>query len=311
MCERCVLADAALARMKGLLGRRELPSDKGILLRPASSVHTAFMRFPIDVVFLDGDNRVLKIASDVKPWRTAGARKAKAALELAAGEAERRGVAVGDRVVLGEPSASAPRRRPPWTKGATNMFLAIVWLAFAAANFAQWRATDRPVGLGMMVLELMIAVLFFVRRDSWATSRAPLAWIATTFGGWGMLAARPHFAPVFHLETLWFGMQLGGAVAAAISLGVLGRSFGLVAANRGIRTSGPYRIVRHPAYVSYVFTDVGYTLENPSIRNVALLALVLSFQLARIHTEEDCLRADPQYRRYCERTRYRLLPGFW
>jgi uncharacterized membrane protein (UPF0127 family) len=99
VCERCVLADTALARMRGLLGRKSLPSGEGILLRPASSVHTAFMRFAIDAVFLDRELRVLKVASDLGPWRTAARRKAHAVLELPAGEAERRGLEPGDRLV--------------------------------------------------------------------------------------------------------------------------------------------------------------------------------------------------------------------
>ena len=101
VCERCVLADTALARMRGLLGRRELPSGEGILLKPASSVHMAFMRFPIDAVFLDHEMRVVKVASDLKPWRAAGSRGAKAVLEIPAGEAGRRGLSVGDRLIAG------------------------------------------------------------------------------------------------------------------------------------------------------------------------------------------------------------------
>ena len=101
VCERCVLADTALARMRGLLGRRELPNGEGILLKPASSVHMAFMRFPIDAVFLDRDFRVMKVASDLRPWRAAGSRGAKAVLEIPAGEAGRRGLTVGDRLVAG------------------------------------------------------------------------------------------------------------------------------------------------------------------------------------------------------------------
>ncbi len=73
VCERCLLAETALTRMRGLLGRRDLPGGEGILLKPASSVHMAFMRFPIDAVFLDRDLRVVKIAADLKPWRAAGA----------------------------------------------------------------------------------------------------------------------------------------------------------------------------------------------------------------------------------------------
>jgi len=101
VCERCLLAETALTRMKGLLGRRELPSGEGILLTPASSVHMAFMRFPIDAVFLDKEMRVVKVASDLRPWRAAGSRGAKSVLEIPAGEAGRRGVRVGDRLVAG------------------------------------------------------------------------------------------------------------------------------------------------------------------------------------------------------------------
>jgi uncharacterized protein len=99
VCERCVLADTALTRMRGLLGRRTLGNGEGILLKPASSVHMAFMRFPIDAVFLDRELRVVKIADDLRPWRAAGSRGARAVLEIPAGEADRRGVRVGDRLV--------------------------------------------------------------------------------------------------------------------------------------------------------------------------------------------------------------------
>jgi uncharacterized membrane protein (UPF0127 family) len=98
VCERCVFADTALTRMRGLLGRRELAPGEGILLRPAASVHTAFMRFPIDVVFIDRENRIVKITYELGPWRAASARKAAAVAELRAGEAARLGLQVGDEL---------------------------------------------------------------------------------------------------------------------------------------------------------------------------------------------------------------------
>ena len=101
VCERCTIADSALPRMRGLLGKRSLGSDEGVLLRPAGSVHTFFMRFPIDIVFLDRDGRVLRIAESVRPWRTAAARGAKAVLELRAGECARRRLLTGDVVEVG------------------------------------------------------------------------------------------------------------------------------------------------------------------------------------------------------------------
>ena len=98
VCEECLVAATPFARMRGLLGRRSLPSGQGILLRPAASIHTFFMRFAIDAVFLDGDLQVVSIASDLRPWRTAGKRGARAVLELPAGECARRGLAVGDKI---------------------------------------------------------------------------------------------------------------------------------------------------------------------------------------------------------------------
>jgi uncharacterized membrane protein (UPF0127 family) len=110
VCERCLLAETSFARMRGLLGRSGLPSGEGMLLRPASSIHTAFMRFPIDAVFLDRADRVVKVAADLRPWRMAACRGARTVLELAAGEAARRGLRPG--VSLTQVSRSDPGTSP-------------------------------------------------------------------------------------------------------------------------------------------------------------------------------------------------------
>jgi uncharacterized membrane protein (UPF0127 family) len=87
-----------LSRMKGLLGRRSLPAGEGLLIRPAPSIHTFFMRFPIDAVFLSRAGEVMKISAEVRAWRARSCRRAYAVLELAAGEAERRGITTGDHL---------------------------------------------------------------------------------------------------------------------------------------------------------------------------------------------------------------------
>jgi uncharacterized membrane protein (UPF0127 family) len=99
-CDQVLIADRMLRRMRGLLGRRALPAGDGILLQPAPSIHTAFMRFPIDVVFIDRNLQVLKIVEDMPAWRTASARRARSALELAAGEIAHRGIGIGDQLVV-------------------------------------------------------------------------------------------------------------------------------------------------------------------------------------------------------------------
>jgi uncharacterized protein len=95
VCRRLSVAASARTRMKGLLGRRSMDADEGLLLRPAGSVHTAFMRFPIDVVFLDRGMRVLRIAPNLRPWRMAAQRGARVVVELDAGAAERNGISAG------------------------------------------------------------------------------------------------------------------------------------------------------------------------------------------------------------------------
>jgi uncharacterized membrane protein (UPF0127 family) len=104
VCERCEVAGTALARLRGLLGRRELREGEGLLLRPASSVHTLFMRFPIDVVFLDRELAVRKVVPGVGPWRVVLGLGSKLVLELAAGECERLALAAGDRLRAGPPA---------------------------------------------------------------------------------------------------------------------------------------------------------------------------------------------------------------
>jgi uncharacterized protein len=103
VCERCDVAETPLTRLKGLLGRARLRSGEGLLIRPTSAIHTCFMRFPIDAVFLDRDLIVLRAVSDVPAWRVARCRRSRAVLELAAGEIRRRGIRPGDRLRLGDP----------------------------------------------------------------------------------------------------------------------------------------------------------------------------------------------------------------
>ena len=100
VCERCDVPKSSLARMRGLLGRVGLAPGEGMLLDASPSVHMFFMRFPIDVVFLDRDRRVVAVKHCLRPWRVAGARRAVAALELPAGTATAVGVEEGDVLVL-------------------------------------------------------------------------------------------------------------------------------------------------------------------------------------------------------------------
>lgn len=102
LCEQVEIADKALLRMRGVLGRNSLPRGEGVLLQPAPSIHTAFVRFEFDAVFLDGRLNVTRVVERLKPWRIVNSKHAVSVLELAAGEVARRGVRVGDQVVVAD-----------------------------------------------------------------------------------------------------------------------------------------------------------------------------------------------------------------
>jgi uncharacterized protein len=104
VCQRCAVADRPLSRLRGLLGRRALAPGEGLLLKPTPSIHTWFMRFAIDAVFLDADFRVLGISPELRPWRFAGRRRTRAVLELPGGEAQRLGLEPGMMLELSAPS---------------------------------------------------------------------------------------------------------------------------------------------------------------------------------------------------------------
>lgn len=93
-----------------------------------------------------------------------------------------------------------------------------------------------------------------------------------------------------------------------VALLSLRRSFGVVAANRGVRTGGLYRFVRHPLYGSYIIGYVGFLLGNVTAWNMLLIVLMFMCQYLRTHAEERILLHDPIYQEYAVRVPYRFIP---
>jgi protein-S-isoprenylcysteine O-methyltransferase Ste14 len=89
----------------------------------------------------------------------------------------------------------------------------------------------------------------------------------------------------------------------------LGRSFGCVAANRGLRRTGPYRFIRHPMYAGYLVSHLGFLLANLSWHNLIVYTICYGLLIPRLNAEERLLEQDPQYRHYSEEVKYRLIPG--
>jgi hypothetical protein len=97
------VASTRASRRRGLLGRDALDACTALILSPCWTIHTAFMRFPIDVAFVGRDGRVVRVAQDMAPWRVAAAPSASVTIELAAGVLHARDVQVGDQLYLSTP----------------------------------------------------------------------------------------------------------------------------------------------------------------------------------------------------------------
>ena len=96
--DRIEVAETSWTRMRGLLGRKGIDTGGGLWIRPCSGVHMLFMRFPIDVVGLDKKMCVVKLWSDLAPWRvTAVSFRMASAMELPAGQIARCGIQIGDQ----------------------------------------------------------------------------------------------------------------------------------------------------------------------------------------------------------------------
>ena len=169
------------------------------------------------------------------------------------------------------------------------------------------------LNIGSFLLIMSEAIpLFFVlfRRFSSQISRDPFDWSVAIVGSALPLMVVPiavHGPLVPPLSSdfiITFG--LCGQIAAKVSLG---RSFGIVAANRGVQINGPYRIVRHPMYLGYTMTHVGFLLMMPSNINLILYTLGFFLQIMRMLREENVLMRDPAYQEFARRVPYRLIPG--
>jgi protein-S-isoprenylcysteine O-methyltransferase Ste14 len=102
-----------------------------------------------------------------------------------------------------------------------------------------------------------------------------------------------------------------GAVLSLVSLVTIGRFFGIRPALRGLVTSGPYRLVRHPIYLSYVIADVGYNLEEWNSITLLLVLIGWASLIYRIQAEERVISQHAEWPAYVGLVRYRLFPGIW
>jgi steroid 5-alpha reductase family enzyme len=155
----------------------------------------------------------------------------------------------------------------------------------------------------------IMGTLSFVRTPARSTMINMRTIVATA----GMLILpclmRPIGASAGVLAFAAIVLELFGVALTQVARVYMGRSFGILPANRGIVSKGPFSIVRHPIYIGWLVLSIGYAMSYPTARNVLLIVVTLPFMVWRIEQEERHLRKDPEYRSYESRVRYRLVPG--
>ena len=189
-----------------------------------------------------------------------------------------------------------------------RLFVALLAVPFVIA-FAQ-SLSVHPQFILIAASELLAVVLILTRKRGEMAISAYAFFIAIV--GTAMpLMIRPtdgaELVPVWLSTTL---MLIGLTFNVSAKL-FLNRSFGIVAANRGVKRGGPYRIVRHPMYLGYITTQIGFLLASFSLLTLLFYVTAWVFQVLRIREEEKLLLRDEAYASYSATVRHRLIPGIY
>jgi len=165
-----------------------------------------------------------------------------------------------------------------------------------------------PASVLLVISETLAVILILVRRPGqMALSVSPF--IVGFVGTALPLFIRPVEGAALVPTIVTTVLMFAGLTFNISAKLFLNRSFGVVAANRGVKRGGPYRLVRHPMYLGYITTQFGFLLSSFSLINLGLYFIAWVFQALRIVEEERFLSHDPDYRAYRDTVRYRLLPG--
>ena len=197
------------------------------------------------------------------------------------------------------------QRQLDWLERA---LLAVLFGFMCWTFIRDFAATGNLSTILLLVSEGAVLAFILVRRSTQEVSLRPTDWLLAFFGTMLPFLARPASGSIMPSAVCLTLMLLGLVVQISAKL-VLRRSFGAVAANRGVKIGGPYRFIRHPMYAGYLLTHIGFLLLNPSPWNLLVYGLCTASQVGRIMAEEKLLGDDQAYRAFTRSVRFRLLPG--
>src|SRR5215469_4207888 len=173
-----------------------------------------------------------------------------------------------------------------------------------------WLAASKNVDAALLVISESLGVfLILTRRFAKTISTHPLDWALSLMAVSAPLLAAPAAAGAFIPSQVATTVMFAGMIIQISAKIALWRSYGLIPANRGIKTRGPYHFVRHPMYAGYTLIHIGFLLGFPSLQNSLLYLTTFLIEVARLMREELILNRDPLYRDYATRVHCRLIPS--
>jgi len=193
----------------------------------------------------------------------------------------------------------------------SQVLIVLLFSAMAVRIGRDVALTHHVTGLLLLASEGLVVVFTMIRRPAGIVDRTINGRILTIFATFAPQFVRPGSMHPLAPDSFTVLLSASGLILVVLAKLSLGRSFGLVPANRGVVSTGLYRFLRHPIYMGYLLTHVGFAIANPTGWNFFILVSADVTLLLRAIREERTLAVDPEYFAYMQRVRWRLVPGLF
>lgn len=204
-----------------------------------------------------------------------------------------------------------PLRRDVLTDLMARVFVGALFVFLSINLLNDFLRTGRLTGLMFLVSEALVVVLTIVRRRAQVVDRSRTTALVTALSFVGPPLMRAGAAPALVPDWATALVSIVGVAIVIAGKLTIGRSFGIVPANRGVVARGPYNVVRHPIYAGYLLTHAATLAAYPSLWNVMSVVAGDIALVLRALAEERVLSSDREYQVYCGRVAWHLVPGVY